>query len=54
MGEKTYIQKIVDLLEESGYHVFKAEEEEHPQTGISSLPLTILLRIAPYKGKEQC
>jgi hypothetical protein len=51
--EKSNIQKAVDLLEEAGYHVFKAEEEVYGE-GICKGMLTgaVSLRIAP-KAKEE-
>jgi hypothetical protein len=52
--EKSSLQKVVDLLEENGFHVSKAEEALI-ESGISSgLPSgVILLRIAPKEEKEQ-
>jgi hypothetical protein len=41
---KTRIQRAIDLLEENGFHVTRAEEA---QRMIDICPGTILLRIAP-------
>ena len=51
MNGKSVIQKIVDLLEENGYHVFKAEEEIDERDGIcGTAPSGVIqLRIAPYR-----
>jgi len=50
MKEKSELQKIVDLLEQNGYHVFKAEEEVIEDGGCRGHPTgAIQLRIAPYR-----
>ncbi|MDR0584596.1 MAG: hypothetical protein LBG57_09655 [Treponema sp.] len=49
--EKSRIQTVIDLLEENGFHVFKAEEEKPDElTGWKYRRGTILLRIVP--GEE--
>ena len=55
MEEKTNIQKVVDLLEANGFHVFKAEEIlPNWLTGKVNNQGAISLLIAPYKEKEKC
>jgi hypothetical protein len=48
--EKSEIQKVVDLLEENGYHVFKAEEYIPEMHGIVPPTGTIKLRISMKGG----
>jgi hypothetical protein len=51
MNEKSNLQKAVDLLEENGFHVSRAYEENNSDvgnTGIQEQPTgAIVLRIAP-------
>ena len=54
--EKSELQKIVDMLEESGYHVIKAEREpptDFTQHVSKNFFGTISLQIAP-KEKTKC
>jgi len=55
MENKSVIQKVVDLLEENGFYVFKAEREAPTDfsSSVSKAFGTIALRIAP-KGDEKC
>jgi hypothetical protein len=51
--EKSSLQKAVDLLEENGFHVSKAEEALITDGISSGLPSgVILLRITPKGEKE--
>jgi hypothetical protein len=53
MKEKTDIQKLIDLIEASGFHVFRAEEEIRTEASndYRGKTGTILLRIVP-QAKE--
>jgi hypothetical protein len=48
--EKSEIKAVIELLEEHGYHVFKAEEDIPQGRGIVSPAGTIKLRIS-MKGE---
>jgi hypothetical protein len=48
--EKSEIMAVVELLEENGYHVFKAEEDVPEGRHIASLPGAINLRISMKGG----
>jgi hypothetical protein len=47
--EKSEIQKAVDLLEENGFHVARAEEEYTSPISMKHSRGTILLQIVPKK-----
>jgi hypothetical protein len=47
--EKSEIQKVVDLLEDNGYHVFKAAEEGIDENTADFNHGIIQLRIIPWK-----
>ncbi|MDR0709303.1 MAG: hypothetical protein LBF77_04475 [Spirochaetaceae bacterium] len=51
--EKTRIQKAIDLLEENGFYVFKAEEEADPDGRVFFKRGTIQLRIVPKELIEK-
>jgi DUF1009 family protein len=54
MEKKSDLQKVVNLLEEHGYHVFKAEEIMSDWfTEKVNDRRAINLQIAPYREKEK-